>query len=168
VRTRGSSEDLATENRTEIALYHSSILYYTIIFSQPMETFYISHEQFWNWFDEQDRIETFEPRAQLANIRTKVQEPSKKRVKVAPPSDIDRKYVIMYGRHRPGKKNKVWEGDGYLYMSGQMAFVSNLQGRRLEEPTLLDEEDYNEVKNLGEILIGDTEVQIVEVCDSTE
>lgn len=74
----------------------------------------------------------------------------------------DSRYVIMYGKHRPGKKAKVWEGDGYLSFVNGVAHLSDLKGKILEEPIILDDVDMGLVQDLGELMIGNTEVAVVE------
>lgn len=64
---------------------------------------------------------------------------------------------------RHGKKDKVWEGDGYLTLVDRMAHLCDLRGRMLEEPTLLDEVDHGCVVDLGELVIGNHEVQVIEL-----
>lgn len=159
-----------------------------------METFYITHEEFWDWFNrveephtrEQDRfIRSFNTnsrmRAQRTNSedstdgvmttkstsygvkRQKIDNKPRHIVETEAASRTDTRYVIMWGRHKPGKKTKVWEGDGYLSLVGQMAHLCDLRGRMLEEPTVLDEIDYKTVEDLGELMIGNTEVQVVEL-----
>lgn len=78
-------------------------------------------------------------------------------------SRFDQRYIVLWGPYKPGKKNKVWEGDGYLTLIGQIAHLSDLRGRLLEEPTLLDDVDYKSVEEMGELMIGNTEVQIIEL-----
>lgn len=68
----------------------------------------------------------------------------------------------MFGKHRPGKKSKVWEGDGYLTIINGVAHLSDERGRILEEPIILDDIDMQAVQSHSEILIGTTEVQIVD------
>ena len=111
--------------------------------------FFISGEEFWDLFNSKEPLATSKKKQKTKHI----DEHSLKR---------DARYVIMFGRHRPGKKTKVWEDDGYLTLVGQMAYLSTCNGRMLEEPTLLDEFDMKLVKERGELLIGNTEVQIVD------
>lgn len=74
----------------------------------------------------------------------------------------DKRYIVMYGRHRPGKKNKIWEGDGYLTLLNGVAHLCDLKGKMVEEPTVLDEVDLQMIRDESDIIIGNTEVQIVE------
>lgn len=101
--------------------------------------------------------------------------PSNKRMKTTESSKIrhimeteaaertDKRYVVLFGRHRPGKKTKVWEGDGYLSLVNGIAHLCDLKGRMIEEPTLLDDVDLKLVEDQSDVLIGNTDVQIVEV-----
>lgn len=148
-----------------------------------METFYVTPEQFWNWFNREDDQSTFQddrplgnksrgknqrlPNEQLEDVSTgckrqKTDTRPKNITDTEAATRTDSRYFILYGRHKPGKKNKVWEGDGYISLVGQMAHVCDLRGRLLEEPTVLDEVDYKLVEDLGELIIGNTEIQVVE------
>lgn len=129
-----------------------------------MDTFYITPDEFWIRFnsEEAEQIPTTK-RARLKGPENSWPESYKTEsglYETVPKSGI--RYIIMYGRHKPGKKTKTWECDGYLSLVGQMAYVTDMRGRLLEEPTLLLPEDYDAVKDLGEILVGKTEVQVVE------
>lgn len=151
-----------------------------------METFYITYEQFWDWFD-RDESQDFTETDQIVGAKSRSrQEPTdgqndfnskpnqnkRMRMENRPPKTImeteagsrsDARYVILYGTHKPGKKNKVWEGDGYLTLVDRMAHLCDLRGRMLEEPTLLDEVDHGCVVDLGELVIGNQEVQVIEL-----
>lgn len=132
-----------------------------------METFYVTHDQFWDWFDrEEEQI--------VSNNSNQItKSPSAKRLKTdnkprtiydtEAAVKVDARYVILYGPHKPGKKNKIWEGDGYLTLVGQTAHLCDLRGRMLEEPTILDDLDYKVIKDCGELTIGNTEVQVIEL-----
>lgn len=155
-----------------------------------METFYVPRDEFWNWFnrdtanDELIMMESsraismksrFKPNKtpfNKDNLFDEYEQHSTKRMRTtrhiaeteaAVRSDV--RYVVMFGRHRPGKKSKVWEGDGYLSLVGQMAHLHDLRGKMLEEPTYLDDIDFKTIEDLGELRIGNTEVQVVEVDD---
>lgn len=152
-----------------------------------MQTFYVTHDEFWDWFDRQnddDQVKEIDhlkigtrikpkQRGQPEDSFNKPLSPGTKRFKTdGKPKSIfetealsrgDSRYIIMYGRHKPGKKNKTWEGDGYLTMVGQVAHVCDLRGKMLEEPTLLDDIDYKLVEDLSELTIGNTEVQVLEI-----
>lgn len=125
-----------------------------------METFYITYDQFWDWFNREDDPPTRQlaspPQQQSSSKRLKKDHP---RVITEPTND---KYIIMYCRHKPGKKHKVWEGDGYLSLSGRTAYITDLRGRLMEDPTCLDDIDFDIVKDLGELTIGNLDVQVVE------
>lgn len=128
-----------------------------------METFYVTYDKFWEWFDREN--DSFQEEEVSYKKDLGQSEPASKRVKldrIQPPSNATR-YIILYGRHKPGKKNKTWECDGYLSLAGQTAHLCDLKGRMLEEPTLLDEVDYKLVTDLGELVIGNTEVQVIEI-----
>lgn len=142
-----------------------------------MEPFYISHEEFWGWFNRDPSADAriFNESARVSNLKSRAkpqglsddlladQPKENKRMKTIDiKSDLAKRYAVIYGRHRPGKKSKVWEGDGFLSMIGQMAHLSDSRGRMLEEPTLLDGDDMNSVQEMRELLIGSTEVQILE------
>ena len=134
----------------------------------------MSHEEFWDWFD-RDPSKTLDD----SNKRVRIdQHNNAKEAKMMGPkretkirhireteagTRADARYCIMHGRQRPGKKNKVWEDDGYLTLVGPIAHLCDLKGRMLEEPTLLDDVDLETVRELGELLIGTTEVQVVEL-----
>lgn len=147
-----------------------------------METFYVTYDEFWEWFNrEADPPELEANRNHKARTKSQFNQsndlndnPSNgKRMKrdMGPRSigeteaafTADARYSIMYCRHKPGKKTKVWEGDGYLSLVNQMAHLCDLRGRMLEEPSLLDDIDYRAVEELGELVIGNTEVQVVEL-----
>lgn len=142
-----------------------------------METFYVNSEQFWDWFNrEEDPPNPNETSSQNKFSRNNDQQlksPKGKRIKTEnKPKTIgdteaadrtDARYIILYGPHKPGKKNKVWESDGYLSLVGQMAHLCDLRGRMLEEPTILDDVDLKAVAELGELTIGNTEVQVIEL-----
>lgn len=71
-----------------------------------------------------------------------------------------KRYICMYGKHRPGKKTKVWEGDGYLSITtNNMGHLVDLKGRLLEEPLYMEEIEFDYGQ---EIRFGDMEVQILE------
>lgn len=142
----------------------------------------MTYEEFWNWFNRdpsEDDKYTFDinppksrnklPRENqdLGDSATGVKRhrsEGKPRtiLETEAATRTDSRYVIMYGRPKPGKKNKVWEGDGYLSLVGQMAHLCDLKGRMLEEPTYLDDIDMKSIEDLGELTIGGTEVQVVE------
>lgn len=152
-----------------------------------MDTFYLEPDKFWDIFHKPDvdsslststvnksRPSRLAPKKSgLESIhddhddsygkRLKVEE-KKPRILAETEAAIrcDSRYIIMWGPHKPGKKNKVWEGDGYLSLIGQMAHVSDLKGRLLEDPTILDDVDLRIVEDMGELMIGNTEIQIVE------
>lgn len=132
-----------------------------------METFYVTRDEFWDWFNRDDTETIKNPKT-----RTKSQFDSSngkrlKRDQISRSIDLSEetnsRYSIMYCRHKPGKKTKTWEGDGYLTLVNQMAHLCDLRGRMLEEPTVLDDIDYKAVEELGELVIGNTEVQVVEL-----
>lgn len=134
-----------------------------------METFFVSPDQFWEWFNRPNTTDqprqNPEPTTPIKPAkRMRIDErPKPKHVnETAASNHVDNRYVIMWARPKPGKKNKTWEGDGYLYMAGQLAHLTDLKGRLLEEPTLLDHMDYQLVEEMGELTIGGLEVQIVE------
>lgn len=155
----------------------------TNLFRINMEAFYLTYEEFWKWFNrdpsEDDRytFDTNQPKLRSRLTRDN-QFPSENQVtgikrprSEGKPRSIleteaatrtDARYIIMYGRPKPGKKNKVWEGDGYLSLVGQMAHLCDLKGRMLEEPTYLDDIDLKSIEDFGELTIGGTEVQVVE------
>lgn len=155
-----------------------------------METFYIEPDKFWEIFNKNDDL--LEPTRAMKNRyrqptsmernregyeanSSDLTENYGKRIKKSdhkPPRVLaeteaafrsDTRYAVLWGRHKPGKKTKNWEGDGFLSFVGQMAHLSDDRGRMLEDPAILDDIDYKTVKELGEILIGDTEVQVVEL-----
>lgn len=153
-----------------------------------METFFLTYDDFWNWFNRdpsEDDKYTFDvcqtkPRNKLPRSNRDQDERTstgsgfgvKRHRSEGKPRNIieteaatrtDCRYAILYGRTRPGKKNKVWEGDGYLSLVGQMAHLCDLKGKMLEEPTYLDDIDLKSIEELGELLIGETEVQVIEV-----
>lgn len=147
-----------------------------------METFYVTYDEFWDWFNrDEDALDTDVSKNPKARTKFQLDSSSNlsdpfnngKRLKRdQKPRSIgeteagvraDARYSIMYCRHKPGKKTKVWEGDGYLSLVNQMAHLCDLRGRMLEEPTVLDDIDYKAVEELGELLIGGTEVQVVEL-----
>lgn len=145
-----------------------------------METFFITHEEFWQWFEREDTQEFSESSGRSFGAKSKDLSLStndnfghdgwsnnahgNKRLKtdMRPPSSGER-YDILYGPHKPGKKTKIWAGDGYLTLVGQMAHLCDLRGRMLEDPVILDEIDYEAVKGLGELVVGNTEVQVIEL-----
>lgn len=140
-----------------------------------METFYVTPQEFWEWFDRNDvsqplsdyqatsiKTDTKSPRS-VKRIKTDHSKPIRHIIETEAAQRTDSRYVILYGPHKPGKKTKNWTGDGYLSLVGQMAHVCDLKGRMLEEPTLLDDVDLKMVEDLGELLIGSTEIQIVEL-----
>jgi len=132
-----------------------------------MEPFYLSYDEFWEWFNREREPKRIKTSCEPANTPT-ITLPSKTKKPVRHIADTeasikyDSRYVIMYGKHRPSKKSKVWEGDGYLTFVNGVAHLSDLRGRILEEPTILDDVDMESVKNLGELMIGNTEVQVVD------
>lgn len=155
-----------------------------------MEPFFISHEEFWDWFnrdisnDPQLMLEANQKASRgpkqrsLSDVRNQQvnsdEGSSVKKMKTTgrrtrsileteAASGGDVRYLVMFGRHRPGKKNKVWEGDGYLTLVGDTAHLFDLKGKMLEEPTVLDEIDLKSVQDFGELLIGETEVQVEEI-----
>lgn len=159
-----------------------------------MESFYLSHDEFWTWFNrdtsrdgqlsrQPNKLNTIPSSRATSNIlsmnrtndlRDSSDAPSNKRQKTSPAKirhimeteaadRTDKRYVVLYGRHRPGKKTKVWEGDGYLSLVNGVAHLCDLKGRMLEEPTLLDEIDLQLVEDQSDLLIGTTDVQIIEV-----
>lgn len=156
-----------------------------------METFYLSYDEFWDWFNRENDDLILAGSDQESNQRTRVRNYSDQFHKIGEKSDefsspknnkrprmdtkprhiveteaahrVDARYIIMYGPHKPGKKNKVWEGDGYLSLVGQIAHLCDLKGRMLEEPTYLDDIDHSIVQEMGELLIGNTEVQVVDI-----
>lgn len=153
-----------------------------------MDTFYIEPEKFWEWFDraEDDNQLPYQSDSNQRNrsgqtrgatsvitAREAGEQYGPKRMKSDfKPRTIDeteagrrsgKRYVIMYSRHKPGRKNKIWEGDGFLTMLGSIAHLCNTHGRLLEDPTHLDEVDLKEIEELGELLIGNTDVQVVEL-----
>lgn len=123
---------------------------------------FIDYDQFWNWFDRpfESYVQTQATRRPSSNESENTVGHSFKR-----PKQGSRRYSILYGRQRAGKKTKVWEADGYLTLVGQVAHVCDLKGRLLEEPTLLDEADFDSVINLEELAVGKTEVQVIEAVD---
>lgn len=152
-----------------------------------MDSLFIEPEQFWEWFDRTEEVDTLlnqsdnaqknrlkQPRTtDAAYVQNTVDQNGPKRMKSDfKPRTIQeteagrgagKRYVIMYARHKPGRKNKVWEGDGFLTMLGGIAHLCNTQGRLLEEPTHLDDFDLKEVEDMGELLIGNTDVQVLEL-----
>lgn len=153
-----------------------------------METFYLTHEDFWNWFnrdlseDDKYTFDLNQPKVRTKSTRDNLDSEVsattghgfgvKRHRPEGKPRNIceteaatrtDCRYVILYGRPRPGKKNKVWEGDGYLSLVGQMAHLCDLKGKMLEEPTYLDDIDLKSIEDLSELTIGSTEVQVVEL-----
>lgn len=139
-----------------------------------MDTFYITPEEFWNRFNapEEEPQEVAIKRAKLKGPGpgTSRQPGSTSYYSDSTSFDLDSssssrsgtRYIIMYGRHKPGKKTKTWEDDGYLSLVGQIAYVTDMRGRLLEEPTLLGPEDLKAVEDMAELLIGKTEVQVIE------
>lgn len=154
-----------------------------------MDTFYIEPERFWEIFnsnddtvdtgrypkqryrlqpdnnvDSNESYKTGHVKQDLYGKRMKTIEQKQPRVitETDAASRADARFIIMWARYKPGKKNKVWEGDGYLTLVGQMAHLSDLRGRMLEDPTILDDIDYKSVEDLGDLVIGGTEVQVVE------
>lgn len=162
-----------------------------------MEPFYLSHDQFWAWFDRDPALD-----AQVSSVTKQLQNFARTRplskgenhgrsieVNSLPPCEApsnskkmrameskvrhisetpaseraDKRYIVLYGKHRPGKKNKVWEGDGYLTLLDGTAHLCDLKGRMVEEPTILDDVDLQLINDESDILIGNTEVQIIEV-----
>lgn len=127
-----------------------------------METFYITPEEFWDWFN---RDESQDDTEILHNKPKRMKTDGKARIisETEAGSHADARYIILYGRHKPGKKTKTWEGDGYLSMVGQVAHLCDLHGRLLEDPILIDEVDHQEIERLGELTLGSTDVQVIEV-----
>uniref|UniRef100_A0A6G1S6V8 5'-3' DNA helicase ZGRF1-like N-terminal domain-containing protein n=1 Tax=Aceria tosichella TaxID=561515 RepID=A0A6G1S6V8_9ACAR len=122
-----------------------------------MEPFCISHEEFWEWFHKDKQT-------------VPIAEPTVKKIKTRHEQAVDisaitqKRYICLYGKHRPGKKVKVWEGDGYLSItSNNIAHLSDLRGRLLEEPEVLEEIN---LESGDEIQIGDMEVQIVDLDET--
>lgn len=129
-----------------------------------METFYITKDGFWEWFNrENDTANNKRMKTELKSGNKSENGPPRSIAETEAATRADSRYIILYGRHKPGKKSKTWEGDGYLTLVGQMAHLCDLRGRMLEEPTILDDIDYKLVEDLGELLIGNTEVQVIEV-----
>lgn len=132
-----------------------------------METFYIEPTRFWELFNtKEDSIES-----KIVSRPPNRQPKYGKRMRTCESSNPSEliggvRYIIMWANHKPGKKKIVWEGDGYLTLVGQMAHLSDLRGRMLEDPTILDDLDCKTVKECGELLIGNTEVQIQNVDKS--
>lgn len=128
-----------------------------------MDYFYISPEQFWTWFNrgesECDIMLNKNPRQRQMPSDN---QPSNKKPKIVDCRSGSR-YDVLYGRQRPGKKHKVWESDGYLSLLDKTAYLSDLKGRLLEEPILLDDDDYDSVLNLKELTIGSHDVQVIEL-----
>lgn len=153
----------------------------------------MTHDEFWAWFNRDQSQDEHLAKQTNQVTNTKIRyptsntvtnrncdpiesndEPSNKRVKTKDSrirhimeteaaSRIDKRYVVLYGRHRPGKKTKVWEGDGYLSLVNGIAHLCDLKGRMVEEPTLLDDVDLQLVEDQNDLMIGNTDVQIVEV-----
>lgn len=129
-----------------------------------MESLFIEKAEFWSWFNRRDKsndetaidfgatkIQPNKPAGQtLKRIRTDLNVPGSIR------------YRILWGRHKAGKKHKVWEDDGFLTLIGRIAHVVDEKGRLLEEPTLIDEIDCKELEDSGEIVIGSTQIQVQE------
>lgn len=133
-----------------------------------METFYISPDQFWDWFDRQElEARDDEPKTKRARVEQQQQQQQSTKPRSIRETEaalrVDARYIILYGAHKPGKKNKIWSNDGYLTLVGQTAHLCDLKGRMLEEPMILDEIDLKLVQELGELTIGSTEVQVVEL-----
>lgn len=131
-----------------------------------MDTFYVEIERFWDLFDQTDLVRQPPDIDDKLSFGKRMKRDDRKPRVLAETeacSRFDKRYVIMWGPHKPGKKNKVWEGDGFLTMIGRMAHVSDLKGRMLEEPTILDDIDYQTVEDMGDLMIGNTEIQIIEV-----
>lgn len=125
-----------------------------------MDPFYLDHETFWRWFhqDKTTVSTTTEPNAK--RIKTRHEHV----VNTEEPAVFRKRYICLYGKHRPGKKTKVWEGDGYLSItSNDMGHLCDLRGRLLEEPTVMEEVN---LESGEEIQIGDMEVQIVELDET--
>lgn len=122
-----------------------------------MEPFYLSHDEFWDWFH-QDK-------------KSVITEPGPKRLKTAHKPEVQdistitrKRFICLYGKHRPGKKTKVWEGDGYLSITtNNMGHLCDLKGRLLEDPTVMEEIN---LESGDEIQIGETEVQIVDLDET--
>lgn len=134
-----------------------------------METFYVTPQAFWEWFDRDKdgkEDEEIQELAQRPAKRAKTdQNQSTKPVSIQDTEAAirgDSRYVVMYGPHKPGRKNKVWANDGYLTMVGEMAHLCDLRGRMVEEPTILDEIDYKAVEDMGTLIIGGTEISVVD------
>lgn len=125
-----------------------------------MESLFITPDEFWNWFD-REKDESSSASCPVDFGATKIATNKKKRKIESAPCGSKR-YRILWGRHRPGKKHKVWEEDGFLSLFGTIAHVVDEKGRPIEEPTLLDDTDLEAVRNLGEIVVGNTEIQIQE------
>ena len=155
-----------------------------------MDTFYIEPGKFWELFDKpdidvplggsfSDRPRNIRPYSDRQTSEVDLEQPDNgqnfgkrlkandKKPRVLAETEagtrFDNRYIIMYGPHKPGKKTKTWQGDGYLTMIGQMAHVCDLKGRMLEEPTILDDIDYKSVEDMEELMIGNTEIQIIEL-----
>lgn len=127
-----------------------------------MEAFYITHDEFWDWFN-RDYEDEVAPTNNGKRLKREVKEKPRSIQETEAGVRTDTRYSIMYCPHKPGKKTKVWTGDGYLSMVNRMAHLCDLRGRMLEEPTVLDDIDYRAVEELGELIIGNTEVQVVEI-----
>jgi hypothetical protein len=132
-----------------------------------MGPFFLSHEEFWAWFhlDKKTVATTDQQQKQQLQQPSNVKRVKTRHEQVADISTITHKrYICLYGKHRPGKKTKVWEGDGYLSITtNNMGHLCDLRGRLLEEPTVMDEVDF---ESGDEIQIGDMEVQIVDLDET--
>lgn len=131
-----------------------------------MDSLFITKEDFWLWFDRENDISSNLPAtdfgAAKASQKISANKQANKRIRLDYECQETAKYKILWGRYKPGKKHKIWEEDGYLTLVGRMAHVCDEKGRLIEEPTVLDEINYEIVKSLGELVLGTTEIQIQE------
>jgi hypothetical protein len=123
-----------------------------------MDPFYLSHDEFWDWFHQDKKTVSTEPNVKRMKTR------HEKAAALDISTTTKKRYLCLYGKHRPGKKTKVWEGDGYLSITtNNMGHLCTLQGRLLEDPVLMDQVSF---KSGEEIQIGDMEVQIVDLDET--
>lgn len=144
------------------------------------EALFLDPEEFWLWFDRRDNSlkldgktttnSDLESNQSYYEINDLQQRPAKKMKREGQYMDMTgadcTRYKMCWGRHRPGKKTKVWEGDGFITLIGNMAHVSNEDGRILEEPVVLDEAELEAIRDFKELLIGKTEIMVDELVKS--
>ena len=158
----------------------------------------MTHDEFWAWFNRDQSQDQYLAKQTNRVTSTKIRhpsnttgtdkhcdliessdEPNNKRVKTRDSrirhiveteaaNRVDKRYVVLYGRHRPGRITKVWEEDGYLSLVNGIAHLCDLKGRMIEEPTLLDDVDLQLVEDQSDLLIGNTNIQIVDVVKNND